>query len=189
MALPDALATPEALTVLTVVLIAGAHYQRGLTYSEYMTLSRAKVTVFPLLQRITAPNSPLSEALARSTIRPLRWIAKTDFDSFVNTKQDPPEDAEYYATTKVGFRTLWQRFQAAGGSPHLISSVKQRPDGQYSKLHFVWMHDDGSQTEVYCFADGAIYVHHETAITDPAGHLTDPQTDGDPKGVLSDIAL
>jgi hypothetical protein len=50
----------------------------------------------------------------------------------------------------------------------------------------VFYHDDGKQTEAYIFAnsDGSsdVYVHVETATTDPDGHLTDEQLDGDVRG-------
>jgi hypothetical protein len=171
MALPDALADPVPLAILTLAVAAAVHYQRGLTWTEYRQIHRAKVRVFPPLQR----------------------LAPGGFDSFVNRKGGR-DDGEYLVTRTQSVRSVWKQLVSEGGDPHLVASVKRRTLGQhppqYSAAHVVWLHDDGSQTEAYLFAncDGTtdVYTHHETATTDVDGHLSDPQTNGDPKGVVRD---
>lgn len=188
--LPESFNTPIALAVVALLVALGVHYQRGLTPREYRAIMRVKTIAFPLLERVTAPDSRLSNALERSTIAPLRWVASTDFDSFVHEKADPDRSPEYITTSNLRFRDLWRRFADAGGSPHLLSSAKRRPDGSLSALHFVWFHSDGTQTEVYWFAsDGAVYAHHETAVPNVEGHLSDGITPGDPRGVLDSVVL
>jgi len=53
----------------------------------------------------------------------------------------------------------------------------------------VWIQEN-AQVECYLFGNGDgttdLYVHSETAVTDPEGHLSDRQTDGDPTGVVTD---
>jgi len=70
-----------------------------------------------------------------------------------------------------------------------VEANKRRPDGSLSILHFVWMHEDGHQSEVYVFADGSLYAHLETAVTDVEGHLSDGIEPGDVRGVLADVSL
>jgi len=159
------LADPVTLAALTLIVAAAVHYQRGLTWSEYRTIHRAKVRLFPILQR----------------------IAPGGFDSFINVKQGR-DDAEYLVTREQSVTAVWKQLVAEGGSPHLIASVKRRPGPEYSAAHAVWTHADGDQTEAYLFDNGDgstdVYTHHETSVTDPEGHLEDPQTDGDPEGVV-----
>lgn len=62
---------------------------------------------------------------------------------------------------------------------------------EYSDLHFVWTHTDGSQTEVYIFAhkDGLdVYAHNEAVIWEMKKHLEGEQIDGDPKDVVPKAA-
>jgi len=165
MPLPDAVADPVPLAILTLAIAAVVHYQRGLTWAEYRQIHRAKVRLFPTLAR---PSVPVS---------------------LVNSKGDR-SDAEYLVTRKQSVSAVWKQLVAEGGSPHLVCSIKRRPPGEYSAAHVVWIHADGSQTESYLFANGDgttdVYTHYETAVTDADGHLSDPQTDGDPRGVVRD---
>lgn len=171
MALPDFLTDPRALAVLTALMYALVRYQRGLSWYDYRALHRLKCLVSPVLDRY------------QSTY-------------FVLSKKGYRDDAEYYGTVEGSVRGVWRQLRNAGGSPHLINSVKQRPlpDGstQLSAAHVVWFHGDEDQTEVYLFSNPGVdtvdvYVHHETSVTDPAGHLSDPQTDGDPDDVLAGV--
>lgn len=177
MALPEQLSGPVAIALVTLAVAAVVHYQRGLTWSEYRQIHRAKVRLFPHLQR----------------------VAPGGFDSFINAK-GYRDDGEYLVTRNQSVRAVFKQLVAEGGSPHVVCSIKRRtwPDGatQYSAAHVVWMHADGSQTEAYLFGPVEkgpvgtpttdIYCHHETAATDVDGHLSDPQTNGDPRGVVRD---
>lgn len=167
MLLPESLNQPELIAAVTLIVAAIVHYQRGLTFREYRELMRFKRRVFPILDRMQPFN----------------------FRSFVHPKGAPEADPEHYATTDADARTVWRRLTDAGGSPHLVSSLKRRPNGMLSKWHFVWTHEDGTQTEVYVFSDGALYCHHETAVSDVDGHLSDGIEPGDPRGVLAGVAL
>jgi len=165
MPLPDALTHPAALAVLTVVMLAALQYQRTLSWREYATIHRLKVAVFPALDS--------------------RW------PHFVHRKGPPEASSEYLRTVDAGVRETWQCLVDAGGSPHLLSSVKRRPEttGEYSAAHVVWTHDDGTQTEAYLFRSAGggtdVYAHRETSVADPDGHLTDGQTNADPRGVVT----
>lgn len=172
---------PLLAVAVAVVMRAGLAWQSELTWPEYRAVHRAKVVTFPLLQRW----QPLG------------------YDSFINEKGGR-DDAEYLTTVDATPRTVAGWFCEAGASLHLFNSVKHRPRrighgdaamtldrwGRYSYAHVVWVHVDGSQTEAYFFRnpDGTtdIYVHGETVFTDPEGHLTDPQTDGDVRGVVGE---
>lgn len=159
MALPDALTDPVPLAILTLAIFAAIQYQRTLSWPEYRAIHRFKLRVFPSLG-----------------------------PPFVHVKRRPEHDDEYLTTRDAPVRAVWQSLVDAGGSPHIISSVKQRPgaDGgvEFSQAHVVWFHEDGSQTEAYIFGDGSVYAHHEPSVQDPEAHLSGPQTDGDPKGVV-----
>jgi hypothetical protein len=165
--LPETLQDPLFIAVATLVIIAAVAYQRDLTYREYREWMRLKRRLFPILDRL----EPFG------------------FSSFVHEKDVPKDDDEFYAHTDLEPRELWRRLTAEGGDPHLVSSLKRRPVGQLSKWHFVWMHGDGTQSEVYIFPDGAVYVHHETGVQDVDGHLSDGIEAGDVRGVLDDVEL
>jgi len=164
MPLPEFLTDPVPLAVLTLILAAAVHYQRGLTWTEYREIHRLKRRLFPRLDRV--------------------W------PHFVHEKGDV-DDPEYLTTRPQSPRTVWKQLVSEGASPHVIASLKRRewPDGSvdYSVAHAVWTHDDGTQTEAYLFhapTGTDVYAHRETSVTDADGHLSDPQTDGDPKGVV-----
>jgi len=165
MALPEPFTDPVLLAALALVIAAAVHWQRGLTWSEYRAIHRAKVRLFPLLDRV--------------------W------PHFVHGKGGET-DPEYLMTRNQSVRSVWKQLVSEGGSPHLVASLKARDNGrgvEYADAHVVWIHSDGTQTEAYLFeSDGVtnVYAHHETAVTDPDGHLTDGQTNGDPKGVVRD---
>ncbi len=166
MPLPDPLTDPVPLAVLTLLVFGVVQYQRTLTWTEYRGLHALKRRYFPLLDRL--------------------W------PHAVHTKHRPEDDAEYLLTREQSVKSVWQQLVSERGSPHLVSSLKQRPgmDGgvEYSAAHVVWLHDDGSQTEAYLFRnpDGTtdVYAHHEPSVITPDEHLSGEQTDGDPKGVV-----
>jgi len=169
MTLPEVFSHPAAMAALVLVLFALLQYQRTLTWPEYRRLHALKVRFFPQIDRYTT-----LFAISRKGYR------EADAE-FLQTWDSTPKET---------FRTLVR----IGGSPHLLNSVKLRstPDGtpQYSAAHVVWTHDDGTQTEAYVFDNGDgtsdLYAHHETSVTDPDGHMTDAQRDGDPRGVVPD---
>jgi len=158
---------PWLVVVLGILLRAGLAYQRSLTWPEYRTAHGIKRWVFPILQR-TAPV--------------LSWV----------NEKGGRDDPEFVVTTADGVRRTTKRLTAAGGSLHLISSVKRRPDTHgdpLSRAHVVWTLHDGQQVEAYLFSNDNgttdVYVHEETSVDDPVGHLTDPQEDGDTRGIVT----
>lgn len=168
MALPDLFTDPVPLAALVLVLFAVIQYQRTLTWAEYRALHRLKVRFLPVLDRV--------------------W------PHAVHVKHHR-EDPEFITTVTRPPKQVWKRLVRDGGTPHLINSVKRRPvppfdagETQLSVAHVVWFHNDGTQTEAYLFSndDGTtdVYSHAETSVMDPDGHLSDPQTNGDPTGVV-----
>jgi len=149
---------------LVILIVAITLYQRTLGWSMYRRIHRLKIRFLPLIDRLT----PFF---------------------VVSNKQLPSDDAEYVTTVDMSVRETFETLVAAGGSPHLLNSIKRLPDGSYSVAHVLWIHDDNSQSEAYLFDrdDGtAVYVHHETSVLDPEGHLSGPQRDGDVRGVVTD---
>jgi hypothetical protein len=160
---------PEVAILLAIVMRLGLAYQRDLTYSEFRTIHALKRGLFPLLDRYT-PNG-------------VRLIN-------VKGYRDHPE---YIGHVDASMRTVTKLLRKEGGSFHTICSIKRRhtPEGdQYSAVHLVWTHSDGNQTEAFLFpsVEGSgvdVYAHFEPSVNDPVGHLTEPQTDGDPNGVIT----
>ena len=147
------------LGVIAAVVVA----QRFIGWRTYRRIHRLKIRLLPLVDRYTSL-------------------------FVVSNKQLPEDDAEYIDTVEPTVRDTFETLTAAGGSPHLLNSIKRLPDGRYSASHVVCIHSDISQTEAYLFdTDGGtlVYAHHETSVLDPEGHLSDPQTDGDPRGVVA----
>jgi len=167
--LPEPIASdPRLYAALVVVIALAVVAQRFLKWQTYAQLHRAKAVVFPLLQPY---------------VRPLLVSRKGGHD-----------DAEYLTTIDDSVRGVWRTLVDAGASPHLLCSLKERPypagGTQLSSAHVVWIHNDGDQTEAYLFVGpngkADVYAHSETAVTDPDGHLSDAQTDGDVRGVVWD---
>jgi hypothetical protein len=158
---------PELLVVLTLVIRAAIGYQRGLSWYEYRTWHGVRRALFPWLNR---------------TLKIVR---------FVNHKPAGRESPEFIATVDMSVRETASVLREGGAMWHLISSIKRRPDGHgdtLTRAHVVWFHGDEHQTEAYLFrnADGTtdVYAHYEAGVVDPVGHLTEPQRQGDPKGVV-----
>jgi len=159
---------PELAVALGLLLRGLLAWQRELSWYEYRTLHGVKRLLFPTLER----------------------MAPGGFTSFVNAKGGR-DDAEFLETRRATIRGTVRTLRQAGGSLHLLNSVKRRPSEHgdpLSRAHVVWTHDDAKQTECFIFSntDGTVdvYSHHEDSVTDPVGHLTDKQTDGDPRGVV-----
>jgi len=159
----EGLPTWGPVAVLAVV-VAVVLVQRTLGWGAYRRIHRLKLRVLPLVDRYTSL-------------------------FVISNKAMPDADDEYIMTVDMTVRDTFEALTAAGGSPHLLNSIKRLPDGTYSAAHVVWIHDDNSQTEAYLFDAGDsthVYAHHETSVLDPEGHLSDPQRDGDPRGVVAD---
>lgn len=168
-AIADLLGVRTALIISLVSLAAIAliYYQRTLSWTEYRTLHRLKRRLLP----------PLN----------LFWPHAVHDKGRV-------EDDEFIESWPVALRSAFTTLRDLGLEPNLASSLKRRPiapdssETELSDLSMVLYHDDGTQTEVYVFANGDgsvdVYSHHETATTDPEGHLNDEQQDADPRGVL-----
>jgi len=165
MALPDAFNDPVLFAALTVAVLAVLQYQRTLSWAEYRRIHALKVRFLPYVDRYT--------------------------NLFViSRKGTPAGDAEYLTTAEGSVSDVFKRLVKAGGSPHLINSVKVRPHNggsQYSAAHVVWTHDSGDQSEAYLFRaeNGvAVYSHFEPSVVNVDGHLSGEQEDGDPQGVV-----
>lgn len=159
---------PELAVALSILLRVGLAYQRGLSWYEYRTFHGLRRLLFPLLD------------------------ARFPIVSFVNRKGGR-DDAEYLTTRRATVPATVRQLMEGNGSLHLISSIKRRPDDYgdpLTRAHLVWSHADGRQTEAYLFQndDGTtdVYVHTEESVTNPVGHLTGKQRDGDLRGVVRD---
>jgi hypothetical protein len=168
MSVVDTLAAhPALVVVLAAVMRAALAWQRELSWPEYRLLHAAKRLTFPRLDAVSPGG----------------------FDSFVNDKGGR-EDAEFITTAAGDLQTTVQALRDGGGSLHLVSSVKRRPDEHgdpLSAAHVVWNHGT-DQTEAYLFrnADGTvdIYSHFEASPETPLEHLDGNQQDGDPRRVV-----
>lgn len=163
----DILTNPVLLVALASLIVLGVHYQRGLSYREYITAHRVKCLVFQVL-----------DPLARKRGRPL-----------VHTKGY--NDGEHVRTPSMSPREVAEKIRPEF-SPHLIASAKRRnlPDGSFEFAHSQWVqlyeHDGREfQTEVFLFPSKRspggtdVYVHVEPAVTSPRAHLSGEQYDGD----------
>ena len=166
--LPAVFDSPAAYAALLVALGAALVGQRYLGWRRYTELHRLRLAIFPLLDGY--------EGLF-----------------LVSTKR-ARDDAEYLGTVdEASVRDVFDRLTDAGGSPHLISTIKERPwsmgTTQFAQAHVVWTHTDGSQTEAYLFQASPdsvdVYAHHEPTVMTPEKHLSGAQTDGDPTGVVT----
>jgi len=162
---------PQLVVVVAILARLGRAWQSSLSWPEYRAVHRFKRGVFPLVSRIAGN----------------RILLVSD--------KGGRDDAEYQATVDASVRDTVASLRGAGASLHLINSLKRRPDTHGDPLtaaHVVWFVDEtGEQVEAYLFrnSDGTtdVYVHTETAVDDPLGHLTDAQTDGDAHGVLPEL--
>ena len=161
MTLPAVFDEPLAYALLVVAVYAALRYQATLTWTEYRPLHAAKVRLAP--------------------------VADAVWSGVVNEKGGR-DDPEFVGTTDRSVADTFRYLAERGFRPHLVNSVKRRPDGSYSAAHLVAIHPDGRQTEVYLFrADSGtdVYAHVETAVTDPRGHIeATEQVDGDARDTL-----
>jgi hypothetical protein len=164
--LPAAFDDPTLYAVLVLVITAVVLYQRTLSWPEYRRLHGIKRRILPVVDRYTS--------------------------LFVVSRKGGHDDAEFIEHVDMSVEETFKRLVAAGGSPHLLNSLKVRETNagrQYSAAHVVWMHDDGTQTEAYLFdgpvgAGTHVYAHHEAGVRDAKAHLEGEQRDGDPRGVV-----
>lgn len=166
MALPQFLTDPVLLAVLAGLLALGLWLQRGVGYDRYQRIQKHKKRILPKLTYL--------------------W------PHFIHNKGSTKTDPEFLAEWSTDLRTAFDTLNDAGASPHLICSLKKRKrrggfGRQYSDLHFLWVHPDGTQTETYVFGtkDGVdVYAHNEAVVTEMQEHLSGKQIDGDPKDVV-----
>jgi len=163
---------PELLVAVTVLVRAALAWQTQLTWHEYRTLHRLKRGVFPVVNRYAGTA--------------ILWVSN----------KGGRDDPEYIDTLDKPYREVVTDLRRGGGTLHLLNSLKRRPDTHGDSLsvaHLVWTHADGKQTECYLFrnSDGTtdLYCHVETSVSDPLGHLTDRQKDGDARNVLGGVSF
>jgi len=184
--LPSWAVEPIAWAVVSVVAWAVLRWQRTLSYHEYTAIHRLKRRVLPVIDRLQRPLVRVARRQSPALGVGLRYI----IPHLIHDKDDRGGD-EYVATWEVSRRELWDAVIGEGWSPHVLASLKRRSfaaEHQYSDIHAVYQHDDGTQTEIYTFTnpDGTqdVYAHHETSVVDAKGHLNDEQTGGDPRDVV-----
>lgn len=162
------LSDPVLLIGLTLLLIIGVHYQRGLTYREFRMLHMLKCYVFAAL-----------DSRARELGRPLVW-----------TKEYREDSPDFLETIEVSPKNVALELRKYGCSPHLLATAKCRKTStgvQWAHSQWVYFHDDGLQTEIYLFSSEDstdVYAHLEGSVTDPKAHLDNKQIHGDPRGVF-----
>lgn len=101
--------------------------------------------------------------------------------------------ADYVTTADASDDEVEIALTAAGFQRNLLSTRKYREhhDGgrQWAVGSYVLDHPDTDwQLHVYLFEAWTtgtdVYAHKETSVRDPYGHVTDPQTHGDPDGYV-----
>ncbi len=166
MALPEVFSDPRYYSVLLLAIVLLVQYQRTLSWTEYKQIHKLKVRYFPLIGQFTS--------------------------LFLISHKGGRDDAEYIETVDKSVKEVFTQLNKNGGSPHILCSIKKRPnpDGegtQYSAAHILWLKGN-NQNEAYLFEndDGStdVYAHRETAVTDPVGHMSDKQVDGDPENII-----
>jgi len=158
---------PELVAILTVVMLVLVQYQRTLTYSEVVKYTRLKQKLAVLLDSYSRKH--LNRPLVREKGR-LDFVERVDMTprEFVKRVSPPFE-------------------------PNLTSNVKYRVRDDVREKEFVhsqWAYiyeKDGErkQTHLYLYAKGDtvdVFVHVETPVTSPIGHLENPQEHGDADG-------
>lgn len=188
MALPEVFSNPLAYAALIVALVAVVAWQASIGFKTAWKINQGKRVLFPLADRF---RRPLLRRLRRHSSA-VATVVGGVIPHLIHEK-GRSDDAEYLETWACRPGTAFNRLRDAGFVPNVASSLKRRPGplngaAELSVLSMAYYHDDGTQTEVYLFdnADGTLdaYAHHETSVTDPEGHLSDPQADGDPRGVV-----
>ena len=184
--IPTVALEPIAWIIVGLIAAAVLRWQHTLSYREYSAIHRVKRRLFPIIDQASRPII----RVARRRSPALGVVARYTIPHLIHEKGDRSDD-EYTATFELSRRVMFDRLTGDGWSPHVLSSLKRRSsvgEVQLSDIHAVYQHPDGTQTEIYTFRnpDGThdLYSHHETSVVDPKGHLTDDQTDGDPRDVI-----
>jgi len=163
------LQTPELLAGLTLAVIVVWYVWRQPTLLEARFWQRQKAWVFTALH-------PVATRLGRPLVHPK---GGRDHPEFIAGVHNHPESVAR-DLVQYGFR------------PHFVASLKTRPGENERQPAWLQLRYkevvDGKpmQTEVYLFRNVGgstdVYGHYETAVSDPVGHLNDPQRDGDARG-------
>jgi len=162
------LSNPELVLIVTVLVLLVYQWQKGLSYHKYRYVHSFRVLLFRAL-----------DPMARQYGRPLVYEKATEGPEFVIGLSDSP-------------KTVFHQLNSKEFSPHLIATVKSRVvngQEQYCHSQLVYTHSDGRQTEAVLFVYNGrcdVYSHVETSVTDPEGHLTDPQEAGDARDTIAD---
>lgn len=160
------LTDPLGILAITTIVVAAYFYQRRLTWGKYRRLHSLKVRLAPFLDAY--------------------WPATKE----VGYRNESPEYVTHLDETP---REVFESLVKAGGSPHLINSVKYRTHrGGRDPMVFSVVFNVGSQEQTECYAfEGPrggtdIYSHVETSILDVSGHLEDGGVPGDPRYIVRD---
>jgi hypothetical protein len=154
------LGNPVIVALLTIIMILGYHWQKGLTYQEFMAVHTAKSIVFQAL-----------DSYFRSKGRPLVKIV-------------PYQDPDFVCSVDKSPKQVANKLLANGYSAHLISMLKIRQTGDKQQVcHSQWSKQtaNSNQIEVYLFVSGdatEVYAHREGSILNPRKHLESKQKDG-----------
>lgn len=160
------LSDPIGILVVTTIVVAGYLYQRRLTWGKYQRLHSLKVRLAPVLDEI--------------------WPALKE----VGYRNESPE---YVTHLDDSPREVFESLVKAGGSPHLINSVKyrvHRGNREYMAFAVVFSVGNMEQQEVYVFpgprGGSDVQSHLETSILDIDGHLNNGGVPGDPRFIVRD---
>lgn len=172
MTLAETILTNPVLTaLLAIVLLAIAHYVRGVGPRETILLDRFRRVLWRTLDDVVSRHG-----------RPL-LTDKTN------------ADAEFITTVDGDLLTLLRALWSVGFRWNPLSTVKyRRVDGtRRFALSVVYRDtvDAEDQQDVHVFRNGDgtfdVYGHYEPSVTNPADHVgADAQVPGDPKNIVTD---
>lgn len=161
-----ALNDPLWILAITGIVVFAYFYQRRLTWGKYQRLHSLKVRLAPLLDDY--------------------WPATKE----VCYRNESPE---YVTHLDESPREVFESLVKAGGSPHLVNSVKYRVHrGHREYMAFSVVFNVGKQEQTECYAFGGprggtdVMAHVETSILDVSGHLEDGGVSGDPRYIVRD---
>lgn len=160
------LTDPIGILAITAIVVAAYFYQRRLTWRKYQRLHCLKVRFAPVLDGLLPATKE------------------------VGYRGDSPEYVTHLDETP---REVFESLVLAGGSPHLINSVKyrvHRGNREYMAFSVVFNVGKQEQTECYGYRGPRggtdVYSHLETTILDVSGHLEDGGVPGDPRFIVRD---